>query len=158
VVEWPTTWLARTPIDDRTVVCVLSHDARFDAEALAIVLATGAEYVGAMGSRTTHDRRVASLRERGVSDADIARLHSPIGLDLGASTPAETAVSILAEVLASRAGAGGQPLRETTGAIHRPAAATETAADKTVHADEAAPANETVHADEAAPANERVPA
>lgn len=119
VVEWPTTWLARTPIDDRTVICVLSHDARYDAEALAIALATGAGYVGAMGSRTTHDRRVASLRERGVADADIARLHSPIGLDLGASTPAETAVSILAEVIAARTGAGGQPLRGTEGAIHR---------------------------------------
>ena len=120
VVQWPTTWLEREistgSIADDTAICVLSHDARFDAELIALALASPAGYVGAMGSRTTHDRRVASLAERGVTD--LARLHSPIGLDIGASTPAETAVSILAEVLAVRSGASTRPLNGRTGAIH----------------------------------------
>ena len=115
VVEWPTGYLERTAIDEHTVICVLSHDWRFDAQALAVALRSPAGFVGAMGSRSTHDRRVASLAELGV---DASRLHSPIGLDLGASTPAETAVSILAEVLAARTGATATPLAETTGAIH----------------------------------------
>ena len=117
-VAWPTEFLATVEVDERTVICVLSHDARFDAEVIAQALALPVAFVGAMGSRLTHDRRVASLRERGVSDAAIARLHSPIGLDLGASTPAETAVSILAEILAVRTGSSGRELRETSGAIH----------------------------------------
>jgi len=116
VVQWPTEYLASTPIDERTAICVLSHDARFDAELIALALASPAGYVGAMGSRNTHDRRVASLRERGVTD--LSRLHSPIGLDLGASTPEETAVSILAEVIAARQGGSGRGLTETSGAIH----------------------------------------
>jgi xanthine dehydrogenase accessory factor len=115
VVEWPTVYLQHTEIDEHTVVCALSHDWRFDAEALAIALRSPAGYVGAMGSRVTHDRRVASLAELGV---DTARLHSPIGLDLGASTPEETAVSILAEVIAARREASTAPLSERTGAIH----------------------------------------
>jgi len=118
IVQWPTEYLAATRVDRDTVVCVLSHDARFDAELIAIALASPAGYVGAMGSRNTHERRVASLRERGVDAAAIARLHSPIGLDLGSSTPEETAVSILAEVLAARADGTALPLTVTTGAIH----------------------------------------
>jgi xanthine dehydrogenase accessory factor len=120
VVQWPPEFLATAEVDERTVICVLSHDARFDAELLAIALASPAGYVGAMGSRTTHDRRVASLRERGVDDAALARLRSPIGLDLGSSTPEETAVSILAEVLSERNAASRLPLSSTEGAIHRP--------------------------------------
>jgi len=118
VVQWPTTWLAdqTDDITESTAICVLSHDSRFDAELIALALASPAGYVGAMGSRITHDRRVASLAERGLTNLD--RLHSPIGLDLAASTPEETAISILAEVLASRAGASGLPLTHTTGAIH----------------------------------------
>jgi xanthine dehydrogenase accessory factor len=115
VVEWPTEYLARTAIDDRTAICVLSHDWRFDAEALAIALRSPAGYVGAMGSRVTDARRRASLDELGV---DHARLRSPIGLDLGASTPHETAVSILAEVLAVRSGASTDALATKEGAIH----------------------------------------
>ena len=115
IVEWPPVYLARTPIDENTVICVLSHDWRFDAEAVAIALASPAGFVGAMGSRTTHDRRVASLAELGVS---AERLHSPIGLDLGASTPEETAVSILAEVIAARSQSSKRPLATTTGRIH----------------------------------------
>ena len=115
VVEWPTTYLERTEIDASTVICVLSHDWRFDAESLAIALRGPAGYVGAMGSRATDARRRASLDELGVHHR---RLHSPIGLDLGASTPEETAVSILAEVLAARHSATTEPLDQRTGAIH----------------------------------------
>lgn len=119
VVQWPTVFLAATPVDERTAICVLSHDARFDAELIALAIASPAGYVGAMGSRTTHDRRIASLRERGVDDAALARLRSPIGLDLGSSTPEETAVSILAELLAERNAATARPLTRTEGSIHR---------------------------------------
>jgi xanthine dehydrogenase accessory factor len=116
VVQWPTSWLATTTVDENTVICVLSHDARYDAELIAIALASPAGYVGAMGSRTTHDRRVASLAERGVTDLE--RLHSPIGLDLGGSTPEETAISILAEVIAEQRGGSRESLAQTAGAIH----------------------------------------
>ncbi len=115
VVEWPTDYLARTDIDERTVICVLSHDWRFDAESLAIALRSPAGYVGAMGSRATDARRRASLDDLGV---DHRLLHSPIGLDIGASTPQETAVSILAEVLAVSAGASAESLAARSGAIH----------------------------------------
>jgi xanthine dehydrogenase accessory factor len=118
VVQWPTTWLAGTTVDERTVICVLAHDDRFDAEIIAQSLALPVAFVGAMGSRRTHERRVASLRDRGVAEEAIARLHSPIGLDLGASTPEETAVSILAEVISARTGASAAALRETSGSIH----------------------------------------
>ena len=118
VVSWPTVWFETAKVDDRTVICVLSHDARFDAELIALALESPAEFVGAMGSRRTHDRRVASLRERGVDEKAIARLRSPIGLDLGASTVEETAVAILAEVIAARSAASALPLSITTGAIH----------------------------------------
>ncbi|MFS0700334.1 XdhC family protein, partial [Cellulomonas sp. 179-A 4D5 NHS] len=127
VLAWPTTYLRATTLDQRTAVCVLSHDARFDTEAVALALASPAGYVGAMGSRRTHERRVAELRMRGVGEDAIARLRSPIGLDVGASTPQETAVAILAEVLAVRSGASGEPLRATAGPIHRTTAALTTA-------------------------------
>jgi xanthine dehydrogenase accessory factor len=123
VVAWPTEYLESTAVDENTVICVLSHDARFDAELIAQALALPVAYVGAMGSRTTHDRRIASLLERGV--VHIGRLHSPIGLDLGASTPAETAVSILAEILAARSDATALPLTVLDGAIHRRSVAAE---------------------------------
>ncbi len=118
-VEWPPEYLERTEIDDRTVVCLLSHDDRFDAEALAFALRSPAAYVGAMGSRRTHERRMTALRALGVGEELLGRLHSPIGLDLGGSTPEETAVSILAEVIAERSAASRLPLRSTSGAIHR---------------------------------------
>ncbi|MBK4346325.1 XdhC family protein [Lacisediminihabitans changchengi] len=123
VVSWPTTWLAAQQVDERTMICVLSHDARFDAELIAAALDTPAAFVGAMGSRTTHDRRVASLRERGVSEESISRLRSPIGLDIGASTVEETAVAILAEIIAVRTRASTLPLVATAGPIHRRATA-----------------------------------
>ena len=118
VVQWPTAWLAGTRTDERTVICVLAHDDRFDTEVIAQALALPVAFVGAMGSRRTHERRVAALRERGVGEEAIGRLHSPIGLDLGASTPEETAVSILAEVIAARTGKSTGSLRSTGGSIH----------------------------------------
>ena len=118
VVEWPSDYLARTDTDARTVVCVLTHDEKFDLPLLETALGLDVAYVGAMGSRRSHDRRMLRLREAGIADADLARLHSPIGLDLGASGPEETAVSILAEILAARSGATGLPLRDRPGPIH----------------------------------------
>lgn len=118
IVEWPPHYFARTSVDERTVIAVLSHDERFDADLVAAALASPAAYVGAMGSRTTHNRRIAALRERDVGQAALDRLYSPIGLDLGASTPEETAVSIMAEVLAVRSGATRASLRDRDGRIH----------------------------------------
>ena len=119
VVEWPHRYLARTPVDERTVICVLTHDPKFDVPLLEVALRTPAGYVGAMGSRRTHDDRLARLREAGLTDEQLARLRSPIGLDLGARTPEETAVSICAEIIADRTGrTEARPLSTTEGPIH----------------------------------------
>ncbi|MBN9202762.1 MAG: hypothetical protein ABS61_04120 [Microbacterium sp. SCN 70-18] len=116
--DQPGRYLAATPIDARTAICVLTHDERFDIEAIAAALASPAAYVGAMGSRRTHDDRLVRLRTAGVTDAALARLRSPIGLALGGRTPEETALSILAEIVLVRSGGSGEPLRETHGPIH----------------------------------------
>lgn len=118
VVAWPHDYLASTAVDERTVMCVLTHDPKFDVPLLEVALRSPAAYIGAMGSRRTHADRLARLRERGLTDADLARLHAPIGLDLGARTPEETAVSIAAEILQTRWGGSGLPLTATGGAIH----------------------------------------
>jgi xanthine dehydrogenase accessory factor len=120
VVAWPSDYLAGTGTDARTVICVLTHDEKFDIPLLEAALRLDVAYVGAMGSRRTHDRRMHRLRGAGLTEDELDRLHSPIGLDLGASTPEETAVSILAEVLASRTGTSGTPLRGRSGPIHHP--------------------------------------
>ncbi|MFB2556486.1 XdhC family protein [Herbiconiux liangxiaofengii] len=117
--RWPTDYLRETEVDERTVLCILTHDDKFDVPLIETALALDVAYVGAMGSRVTHERRLAALRERGLDDAALGALHSPIGLDLGASSPEETAVSILAEVIAARTGASGRELRRMAGAIHR---------------------------------------
>jgi xanthine dehydrogenase accessory factor len=119
VVGWPHEYLAEIPVDERTVICVLTHDPKFDVPLLEVALRTPAAYVGAMGSRRTHDDRIARLRDRGMSDKELARLASPIGLDLGARTPEETAISVAAEIVSTRWGGSGQPLKETAGPIHR---------------------------------------
>ncbi|MEY2848596.1 MAG: hypothetical protein RI885_1261 [Actinomycetota bacterium] len=116
VIEWPPDYLARTAIDERTALCLLAHDDRYDTDLLEVALRSPAGYLGAMGSRRTHHRRVTALAERGIHD--LARLHSPIGLDLGASTPEETAISILAEMLTVRSGRSGARLTASEGAIH----------------------------------------
>jgi xanthine dehydrogenase accessory factor len=115
---WPHTYLAETEVDERTVVCVLTHDPKFDVPLLVAALRTPAGYIGVMGSRRTHEDRAARLRDEGMSEADLARLASPIGLDLGARTPEETAVSIAAEIIKSQWGGTGRPLTDLTGDIH----------------------------------------
>jgi xanthine dehydrogenase accessory factor len=118
IVDWPHRYLANTPIDSRTVICVLTHDPKFDVPVLEVALRTPAGYIGAMGSRRTHDDRLARLREAGLTEDELARLRSPIGLDLGARTPEETAVSVAAELIQLRWGGSGQALTDTTGRIH----------------------------------------
>ena len=119
VVDWPHRWLANQPVDERTVIAVLTHDPKFDVPALKVALTTKAGYIGAMGSRRTHENRVERLREAGVTESELARIHSPIGLDLGARTPEETAISIAAEIVQSRWGGSGAHLTSTSGPIHQ---------------------------------------
>ncbi|AHH97876.1 XdhC family protein [Kutzneria albida] len=119
VVDWPHRYLAATDTDERTVVCVLTHDEKFDVPVLVDALRRPLAYVGALGSRRTHERRLERLRAAGLSGAEIGRLRAPIGLDLGAATPEETAVSIAAEVVALRRGGSGAALSITQGPIHR---------------------------------------
>lgn len=121
IVDWPHRYLADTEVDARTAICVLTHDARFDIPLLRLALSLPVGYVGAMGSRRTHDHRLGALRELGVSEDELTRLRSPIGLDLGAHTPEETAVSITAEIIAHAHQGTGLPLSRGTGPIHRPA-------------------------------------
>ena len=119
VVDWPHRYLRRTPTDARTVLCVLTHDAKFDVPLLAVALRLPVAFVGAMGSRRTHADRERRLREAGLTERELARLRSPIGLDLGALTPEETAVSIAAEIVAVRRGGTGVPLTRSGTPIHR---------------------------------------
>ncbi|MFE0450929.1 XdhC family protein [Streptomyces sp. NPDC058914] len=119
IVEWPHRYLEATDIDERTVLCVLTHDAKFDVPLLERALTLPVAYIGAMGSRRTHADRVRRLREAGTTDEQLARLRAPIGLDLGARTPEETALSIMAELVASRRGGTGLPLMDVQEPIHR---------------------------------------
>ncbi|QCR44202.1 hypothetical protein C1N91_12400 [Curtobacterium sp. SGAir0471] len=122
IVGWPTRVLEGMHVDGTTAVVVLSHDDRFDAEVVDQALRRRAGYVGAMGSRSTHERRLAELHAMGTPDLD--RLRSPIGLDIGARTPAEMALAIMAEVVAVRTGSSGGALADGSGPIHRRAART----------------------------------
>ncbi|MEP6624204.1 MAG: XdhC/CoxI family protein, partial [Acidimicrobiia bacterium] len=118
--DWPDRHLdAVEALGPRDAVCVLTHDAKFDVPAIVAALATDVGYLGAMGSRRTHDARMARLREEGVDDTALARVMAPIGLDIGSRTPEETAISICAEIIALRTGRTGVPsLRDGAGAIH----------------------------------------
>lgn len=123
VVDWPHRYLAAQvaagDVDARTVICVLTHDPKFDVPLLEVALRLPqVAYIGAMGSRRTHDDRLTRLRDAGLTDAELDRLASPIGLDLGARTPEETAVSIAAEIVAVRWGGTGRRLTDTDGRIH----------------------------------------
>jgi xanthine dehydrogenase accessory factor len=118
VVEWPHRYLQRTDVDARTVLCVLTHDAKFDVPLLKLALRLPVAYVGAMGSRRTHLDRAERLRAVGVTEWELARLRSPIGLDLGARTPEETALSIAAEIVAVRRGGSGVSLTGAHTPIH----------------------------------------
>ena len=123
IVEWPHRYLAAQAeqglVDERTVVCVLTHDPKFDVPLLELALRLPVAYVGAMGSRRTNEDRLDKLRERGLTSAELGRLHAPIGLDIGARTPEETAVSIAAELIGQRWGGSGRALRTVAGPIHR---------------------------------------
>ncbi|MEV5148580.1 XdhC/CoxI family protein [Streptomyces sp. NPDC052727] len=118
VVDWPHRYLRRTATDARTVLCVLTHDAKFDVPLLKVALRMPVAFVGAMGSRRTHEDRNRRLRAEGVTERELSRLRSPIGLDLGARTPQETALSITAEIVAARRGGTGAPLTGGKTPIH----------------------------------------
>ncbi|MFC1420634.1 XdhC family protein [Streptacidiphilus cavernicola] len=122
VVDWPHRYLdteaAAGRIDGRTALCVLTHDAKFDIPLLERALRMPLAFVGAMGSRRTHQQRLDQLRDAGLTEVELARLRSPIGLDLGARTPEETAVAVAAEITAHRRGGTCLPLSAHNGPIH----------------------------------------
>ncbi|HEY8466091.1 MAG TPA: XdhC/CoxI family protein [Solirubrobacterales bacterium] len=120
VIDWPDRFMEGRELGPRDVVLVFTHDRKFDEPALTAALASGAGYVGALGSRRTHEQRRERLLEAGLDEAEVDRIHAPCGLDLGARTPEETAVSILAEVIAVRTGRSGESLSRTEGPIHPP--------------------------------------
>jgi xanthine dehydrogenase accessory factor len=121
VCDWPDRYLSNldATLGPRDAVCVLTHDAKFDVPAIVTALSTDVGYLGAMGSRTTHAKRVERLREVGVADTELDRVMAPIGLDIGARTPEETAVAICAEIIARRTGRAAPSLRDGDGPIHR---------------------------------------
>ncbi len=121
VVDWPDRLLAKIGPDlgQLDAVAVLTHDAKFDIPAITSALVTNVGYIGVMGSRRTHDDRTVRLIDAGVTEDELARLRSPIGLDLGGRTPEETAISIVAEIIALRTGRIVPALRDTEGPIHR---------------------------------------
>ncbi|GAB2891033.1 XdhC family protein [Streptomyces deserti] len=118
VADWPHRYLERAEVDARTAICVLTHDAKFDIPLLRLALGLPVGYIGAMGSRRTHAHRLERLREAGVPEEHLTLLHSPIGLDLGAHTPEETAISITAEIIAHINNGTGLPLSRVPGPIH----------------------------------------
>jgi xanthine dehydrogenase accessory factor len=119
--EWPDRYLEKVGDDlgPRDAVCVLTHDSKFDVPAIVGSLATRVGYLGAMGSRKTHAKRSERLRDSGVTAGELARIHAPIGLDIGARTPEETAVSICAEIISARTGRQATALRDGSGPIHQ---------------------------------------
>lgn len=121
VVDWPDRHLAKVGggLGPRDAVCVLTHDPKFDVPAIVASLTTDVGYLGAMGSRRTHDERSERLRQAGVDEAGLARVMGPVGLDIGARTPEETAVAICAEIIAQRTGRPAPSLRDRPGPIHR---------------------------------------
>jgi xanthine dehydrogenase accessory factor len=117
-VAWPDAAYPSLELEAADHVVVLTHDPKIDDPSLRLALQAGVGYVGALGSRRTQEQRNARLRASGCTEEQVARIHGPVGLDIGAHTPAETAVAILAEIIAYRSGRSGQPLRATTGRIH----------------------------------------
>jgi xanthine dehydrogenase accessory factor len=117
-IGWPQEVMADVELGPRDAVLVFTHDPKFDEPALVAALATNAGYIGALGSRQTTSDREERLKRSGVSEADLARIHAPCGLDIGSRTAEETAVSVLAEIIAARAERAGTPLRQTSGPIH----------------------------------------
>jgi xanthine dehydrogenase accessory factor len=120
VVAWPDEYLRTARIDERTALIVLTHDVKFDIPLLEVAVRTPAGYIGAMGSRRTHANRLDALRAAGIGEDDIARISAPVGLDIGARTPEETAISIAAEIVAMREGRSGGRLSEGSLPVHVP--------------------------------------
>jgi xanthine dehydrogenase accessory factor len=118
IVAWPEETLAQVQPDHATAIVVLTHDDKFDVPMLVGALSTDAFYVGAIGSRRNQERRRERLLEAGLEEAALERISGPAGLDIGAHSPAETGLSILAEIMAVRAGRDGGRLRESSGRIH----------------------------------------
>jgi xanthine dehydrogenase accessory factor len=118
VVAWPHEYLAANPPDDSTYACVLTHEPRFDDPTLRALLGSQVAYIGAMGSRRAHGERLERLRQDGYGEDQLARINGPIGLDIGAKSPEETAVSIMAEVIASRHGRRGGRLSDRKEPVH----------------------------------------
>ena len=120
VVDWPDRLLAEVGPDlrRRDAICVLTHDVKFDVPAIVASLRTSVGYIGVMGSRRTHEDRIGRLVEAGVTNDEMARLRSPIGLDIGARTPEETAISVMSEIIALRTGRSARALSDTDGPIH----------------------------------------
>jgi xanthine dehydrogenase accessory factor len=126
IVSWPHKYLPTIQLDQRTAICVLTHDPKFDIPLLELALKSKAGYIGAMGSRRTHEDRLNKLREIGITESEISRLRSPIGLDLGARTPEETAVSIAAEIISDLCGGTNKSLSTTSSLkIHKVSLASE---------------------------------
>ena len=123
--RWPDEALRSMTLDDRTAIVVLTHDPKFDEPALLVALLSGASYVGALGSRTANRERLARLQAVGLTENNLARLHAPIGLDLGGRTAPEIALSIVAEIIATRNGRDGGPLSAASGPIHTQSTANE---------------------------------
>src|SRR6266542_1148149 len=118
VVAWPHEYLAANPPDDSTYACVLTHEPRFDDPTLRALLGSQVAYIGAMGSRRAHGERLERLRQDGYGEDELARISGPVGLDIGAKSPEETAVSIMAEVIASRHGRRGGRLSDRKEPVH----------------------------------------
>jgi xanthine dehydrogenase accessory factor len=116
VVEWPDRFLSQAPVDERTVICVLTHDHKFDVPLLKVALETPAGYIGAMGSRRTNETRTERLKAEGVTDEQLARVNAPIGLDIGSRTPEEVAIAVAAEVVGTFRKKRKQEVVEAAGA------------------------------------------
>lgn len=121
VVQWPNEFLQTAKVDRRTALCILTHDEKFDIPLLQVALQTRAGYIGAMGSRRTHAKRVARLIELGITQEQLDRIQAPLGLDIGATQPEEVAVAVAAQIIANRTGRPGGSLKHSEGRIHAPA-------------------------------------
>jgi xanthine dehydrogenase accessory factor len=118
VVQWPDEFLAEAKVNRRTAICILTHDEKFDIPLLKIALKTPAGYIGAMGSRRTHQKRAQTLREEGVSEEDVDRIQAPLGLDIGGSDPEEVAIAVAGQIIAIKYGKSGGFLSHAEGRIH----------------------------------------
>jgi xanthine dehydrogenase accessory factor len=118
VVQWPNEFLETAKVDRRTAICILTHDPKFDIPLLQVALKTKAGYIGAMGSRRTHQKRVENLLEVGVTEKELDRIMAPLGLDIGASHPEEVAVAVAAQIIANKYGRPGGSLKHADGRIH----------------------------------------